>query len=373
MQDIFAVVFIAASEGQVPTGWVFGLLILPFARPLLLKIMQRSGHGEVLVLFGIVYALIVSEAFEFVHLKGDLGALVAGAVVAGHPKSEELSKSLLGFKDLLLVAFFLTVGMAGSPTLATVAVAGVLILALPLKACLFFLIFTRFKLRSRTSLLGSLSLANYSEFGLIVMALGASAGWVSGDWVLVVAVAVGISFALASPLNFAADKLWGRFEQPLMKFQTKSRLPDDEPIDLSAAEIVVIGMGRLGTAAFDRVRDRGGAAVVGIDYDKKAVTQHQAEGRDVLLADATEPDVWRDSRLDRLHSVLITVPDLNAKVYLARQLVSLGVYTAAVVEYDDQIPLLEKEGVNAVFNYYADAGSGFAEHALEMRPSATSE
>ena len=50
MQDIFAVVFITASTGKVPSPWAILLIGLLFLfRPLLMLLMKRSGHGELLI------------------------------------------------------------------------------------------------------------------------------------------------------------------------------------------------------------------------------------------------------------------------------------------------------------------------------------
>jgi len=85
MQDIFAVIFLAASKIKLPSLWavlLFGLFPL---RPVLMAIMDRCGHGELLVLFGLFMALVIGAAgFELVGLKADLGALILGALVADH-------------------------------------------------------------------------------------------------------------------------------------------------------------------------------------------------------------------------------------------------------------------------------------------------
>ena len=75
------------------------------------KILDRAGHGEMLVLYGIFLALVAGAGlFEFVGMKADLGALIMGMMLAAHPKSSEMSKSLFNFKELLLVCFFLNIG-----------------------------------------------------------------------------------------------------------------------------------------------------------------------------------------------------------------------------------------------------------------------
>ncbi len=77
-------------------------------------------------------------------------------------------------------------------------------LLLPFKVALFFALLTRFRLRARSAGLAALSLATYSEFGLIVGAIGVSNGWIAADWLTVIALA--FSFVLGSPLNAMAHR-----------------------------------------------------------------------------------------------------------------------------------------------------------------------
>lgn len=191
MQDIFAVIFLTISKGAVPSVWALALLLLPLAKPLIYKAFDRVGHGELLVLFGLVMALVVGAwLFESVGLKPDLGALIIGILLAGHKKASELAKSLFYFKELFLVAFFLTIGLNGLPTVSDVVLAALLVLLVPLKILLFVYLLTRFKLRSRTSMLASFNLGNFSEFGLIVAAVATSKGWLPPQWLVIIAVAL---------------------------------------------------------------------------------------------------------------------------------------------------------------------------------------
>ena len=58
MQDIFAVVFLAASTGKLPSVWALGLLVLIPARYVLMHLLNRAGHnGELQILYGIALAL----------------------------------------------------------------------------------------------------------------------------------------------------------------------------------------------------------------------------------------------------------------------------------------------------------------------------
>ena len=93
MQDIAAVVFLAISAGKMPSIWAPLILLLIPLRPMLLWILKSVGHGELLVLYGFMLALGGAEVFELVGLKGDLGALVIGVLIASHAKAEELVKT----------------------------------------------------------------------------------------------------------------------------------------------------------------------------------------------------------------------------------------------------------------------------------------
>jgi predicted Kef-type K+ transport protein len=106
VQDIAAVVFIAVSMGKLPSLWTVALVALIPLRLVLYKILDRVGHGELLILFGITVALIGADLFELVGIKEDAGALVFGMLLANHPKSTELAKELPVLKSCFWSASF---------------------------------------------------------------------------------------------------------------------------------------------------------------------------------------------------------------------------------------------------------------------------
>ena len=108
MQDILAVLFLTFSTGKSPTLWAIPLLVIfLLGRKWIQALIGRSGHGEMITLCGLFLALVVGAGgFTVVGLKADLGALFVGVLVGSHPKAKELSKSLVGLTDLLLVGFF---------------------------------------------------------------------------------------------------------------------------------------------------------------------------------------------------------------------------------------------------------------------------
>ncbi|SCA55973.1 Transporter, CPA2 family [Candidatus Terasakiella magnetica] len=364
MQDIAAVTFLALSTGKVPSIWALSLFLLIPGRHILAKALELSGHKELLTIFGFSMALGGAAVFELVGMKGDLGALVIGILLGTSKKSNELAHTLLGFKDVFLVCFFLTIGLTGLPTFETFGAAALLLLLIPLKVFLFYLLFTRFRLRARGSTLATLSLANYSEFGLIVTAIAISSGMLESQWLTVVALALSASFVIASPFSYLADKFYTRYRHILKSFETKSRLKGDENINIAQNSILIFGMGRVGRAAYDEMKETSADNILGIDQDPIEVERLTKTGRSIIYGDATNPEFW--SRIDHGHPcvelILLAMPNSSSNIMAAKQLRAKNYQgpIVAITKYEDEYSELEAAGVNETYNIYAEAGSGAA-------------
>lgn len=367
VQDLVAVALLTVAGPHSPNAWSLLVLAVPLARPLLMRLLTMSGHDEVLVLFGVALALIAGGLFfESLGLSSELGALVMGALVADHPRAHELGKALWGLKEAALVAFFLSIGMSGLPTMTAIGFAIALNLLLPLKTLLFVYILSRFKLRARTSFLTGLSLSSYSEFGLIFAVVAAESGLLSEELVVFLALTIAMSFVIAAPLNRFAHGLYERYAPLLDRIELAEKHPDDAPISLGSAEIVIFGMGRVGTGAFDFLKGRN-ERVIGLDSDPAKVQRHIAEGRRVGFADGEDPGLWQRLKLDGVRAVLLAMPDLEAKRIAARQLRRCGFdgLISATNVFSDEIEAIIDAGCNTTFNYFEEAGVGFAEHTWE--------
>jgi len=304
-----------------------------------------------------------------VGLKADLGALFVGVLVGSHPRAKELSKSLLGLTDLLLVGFFLQIGLNGALSLQGVLWAALLVVMLPLKSLAFFFLLTRFHLRARTAWMAGLTLSTYSEFGLIVMALGVGKGWIASDWLVAMALVLSLSILIVAPLSRRADELYDPLSDRLKRFETAGQHPDDLPIQTKGERIAIFGMGRVGLAAYRSLSERFPGRVIGFDRDPEAVDSHQAKGRNVLLADATDSDFWeRVSVRDNIDLVVLAMPKHVANVHAAQSLKrhEFEGVVAGTGKFDDEVNELRGFGLDTAFNLYNEAGAGFADHVYHV-------
>jgi glutathione-regulated potassium-efflux system ancillary protein KefC len=368
IQDIAAVLFITLATDKSPSIWALGLLALPLVKPMFYKLIQYCGHGEVLPLAGFFLAFTGAETFELVGLEAHLGALVFGALLSGSNKAVEMAKSLLGFKDLFLIGFFLSVGFTALPTLEMFGIALLIALALPLKAGLFFIWLTRLKLRSRTAFLSCLSLANYSEFGLIVCSISVTHQLLAKEWLVILSLAVTLSFIFSSIINVNAHKFYQHWHEFIKRFETSERLAEDRFSLPHKASILVIGMGRVGGGAYDTLRNEHQKRVCGIDVDKERVIAQCNAGRNVINADAEDPDFWAHTNFTPIHLIMFALPNHLDILEAVRQLRLAGYQgnTASVARFQDEETELRAAGIDVVFNYYAKVGAGFADETVYL-------
>ncbi len=369
MQDVFAVVYLSASSGKIPSIWALSVLALPLLRPVLYRLLDMAGRGELFILCGLFIALGVgAEGFALVGLKPDLGALVIGVLIAGHHRASELSKALFGFKELMLVGFFLSIGMEGLPTVPMLIAAVLLCLLLPIKAGIYHFIVSRFGLRARSSLFSSLTLTNYSEFGLIVAAIAVGQGLLSADWLLITAMTVSISFAISAPLSTHSEFVYRSMFTWLTRFERPFCHPKDAPINLSSVRAIIFGMGRIGSGAYDELTKTMGREICGVEHSPDRVDFNRAQGRNVILGDACDTEFWMKlEKDDKLELVILAMPNHQGNMYAAKQLRNrdFKCKVAAIARYPEEMEELAATGVCAAINMYEQAGAGLARNATE--------
>ena len=132
------------------------------------------------------------------------------------------------------------------------------------------------------------------------------------------------------------------------------------------ATVIVLGMGNIGTGAYEAMAQQYGGAVLGVDDNDRKLVQHRLQYRRVVAADASDPDFWHRVKLSDVELVMLALTNHQENMRVGTLLGELG-YTgriAAVVRFAEEGEELEKLGISA-FNLYAQAGAGFASHAAQ--------
>lgn len=369
MQDLIALVVMSLAAGKTPSQWALIVFGLPLLRPLLFRLLDASGHDELLVLLGLLLALVLGGlGFEAMGLSSELGALVFGAILANHPRAQELSKSLWSVKEVFLVGFFLQIGLGGLPDQDALMFAVLVGLVLPVKGMLFFFLLLAFRLRARSGFLSSLALTNYSEFGLIVASVALP------QWLVPLAISVSLSFLVSAPLNRVSHGIYERFARNLSRFEGSRHHPDEQPLSLGDTRVLIMGMGRTGTAAYDWLSQTE-TRLMGLDSDPAKARQHQKAGRNVVFADAEDASFWDGLHMPAVQSVILSMGDIEGKLIAARMLRKLGFkgFIVAHTMYEDEATRIREAGADQAYLTMSETGVALASHVIDRAASPSAE
>ncbi len=365
LQDIVAIGLLAFTNGRQPTIWALGLLLLPLLRPLAYRLLNASHDHELKLLLGVSLALAGGMLAEKVGISSDLGALLMGLMLAGHPSVDELAHKLWGLKETFLVAFFLQIGLTDLPDYNQIVQALVLLSLLPLQGGLFFGLFILVGLRARTAFVSSLALTTYSEFALITSHAVVAANLLPPDWEAIIGLAVALSLAVAAPLNHFSHRLFSRFEGFLTRFEREVDRPDRLPGSIGVTEWLVVGMGRTGVSAYLEFCQQD-MRVLGLDADPTVLEQLLADGRRVIYGDAEDIGLWEKLPLARIKGIILTMPEFEVRASAISQL--------KACHFDGQIGTIcfsgneERElyhlGATFVIHPLIEAGKQLAERML---------
>ena len=340
-------------------------LLMRYALPPLLDRLARSQ--ELLVLSAIAWAVLLAALGDTLGFSKEVGAFLAGISLASTPYREAVASRLVSLRDFLLLFFFIDLGagldlsLLGAQLGPAAAFSAFVLVGNPI---IVMAIMGYMGYRKRTGFLAGLTVAQISEFSLILGAMGVSLGHLSreamGLLTLVGLVTIGLSTYLilySYPIYNLLSPLLGIFER---------RVPHREQAEDSPggaeAEVILFGLGRYGRNIAKNLLRRG-KQVLGVDFDPQAVAQCRVEGLPVRYGDSEDPDILEHLPLAGTRWVVSAAPGREANLSLLKALRSHGYRGKVVLTAHSaaEVRLFQQAGADRVLFPFADA----AEQAVD--------
>ncbi|MBO1750532.1 cation:proton antiporter [Actinotalea sp. BY-33] len=355
-QDVGTEVAWTALRGA---AFLVGIALL--ARYVLPRLLDRlASSGELIVLFGLVWAVAVAAASDAIGLSMEVGAFLAGVSLASTSYREALGARLVSLRDVLILFFFIDLGSTMEFAEARAQVVPALLLSafvLIGNPVIVMVIMGVMGYRKRVSFLAGLAVAQISEFSLILAALAMSVGHIGSEALSLVTMVGVITIGLSTYLILYSKEIYARIAPALSVFERASPhrgVEDDgegEPYDA-----VVIGGGRFGGAVVDGLRTAGGRVLV-VDLDPHVLAGLREAGVETLYGDITEPELTLALPLHETHAVVCTVPELSVNLTLLdslRRLEFRGVVALTALGSHESMVLEAEPGVT-VLRPFAEA------------------
>ncbi|RJP43846.1 sodium:proton exchanger [Candidatus Parcubacteria bacterium] len=323
---LFAIPILSAGGGSwadaaltLGKGIAFGAALLFASFYFLPRLNAFLGRSpELLFLFSIAWGMTIAALFRKFGFSLESGALLAGVALSTLPSRQEMSARLAPLRDFFIVLFFILLGsqMVVSDIEKFFVPAIIFsLLVLVGNPVILMAIMGYLGYRRRTSLQTGLTVAQISEFSLILIALGVNLGHVPRE-VLSLATFVGlVTIFGCTYLILYSDKLYRVLAPYLGVFERKRVF--EEALKEKEYAFILFGCNRIGHDFIQTFKKSGRDFLVA-DYNPEVVEQLARERIDVVYGDAGDIGFLESLNLDSAELVVSTLADTETNLLIVR-------------------------------------------------------
>ncbi len=400
-QDLWAIAFLALQPnlqqmqpGLLARSFAAGAalvgicaLLARMVLPTLFRAIARSP--ELMLVSSMAWCFLVAGVAGWAGLSREMGALIAGLVIAAFPYGTDVIARISGIRDFFVTLFFVALGLkipAPTPALLLGAL-GAAAFVVASRFLAVFPLFAALRLDSRTAGVVSVNLGQISEFSLVLVTLGAGYGHVSAGvislvlYTLVVTAVVstyGIlgSHVIARALARALARATG------LPHWAGGEAHGDAATGSQAVHarrsMVLLGVSREGLSFLQHLERESPALkeqILAIDFNPETLERLQADGVDCVYGDISNVDTLRHVGIEGASVVVSSISDWFLKgtdnLRLLRQVRQVAPKARVVVSADtlDAAERLYAEGADYVLIPNALA----AEHLYGLLSDGTGE
>lgn len=320
------------AKGVVVFGglWLIGLKILPRV------INFIASSTELLFIFALAWGLGMASLFHFIGFSLEIGALIAGVMLSVSPYAREMSARMKPLRDFFIILFFVLLG--SNMVLDTIP--QILFPALILSVfvlvgnpIIVMLLMNLLGYRRRTGFMAGLTVAQISEFSLILATLGFNLGHLPKTTLSLITLVGLITIAGSTYLILYADKIYKRINK-LLKFLELRRVSREKSIEEERYQAFLFGYGRVGDDYIDLFKKMELSYVV-VDHDPRAIKTLENKEIPYRFGDAEDLEFLDELTLASATIVITTVPDFNANMLLLSYIKSINRQCVVIVTSHD--------------------------------------
>lgn len=333
LQDILAIgllIFIpSVGEGINIAGFsllLIKLLVLILAvnvvgHYLISELMKRViKTAEDLVLFSLAwFVLVVYGSVALLGVSAEVGGLLAGLSLSTSWGHFQIISKIRVIRDVFLTLFFVLLGFqVGISGVDWGLVAVLIFMIVVVKFLVTHTVSRLVGLSGRNAILLGLNMTQISEFSLVVMAAGLSAGLWNEPIVKAVTMTGLFLMVLSTILISKSEKLSvgiGKLSKLLFRFGGKNVQIRVEHRD----HIVLFGGDRTGKSILSFLNKNGEKTVV-VDFNPQVVASMKRKGESIIFADAADPDVLDLTNIAEAKLIISTIKNINDSLSLLAEL-----------------------------------------------------
>ena len=316
-------------------------IIAKFIFPLMTGKIAKSQ--EFLLFFAIAWCFIVATVFEKLDFSIEAGALLAGVALSMSPLKYEISSKLKPLRDFFILLFFVWLGSQMVFTNITQFIWPIIILSLFVLIGNPLIVLILMGLQGyskRNSLFAGFTVAQISEFSLILVGLGVTVGHVTGE-VLSLVTFIGIlTIAGSTYLIIYNKKIYEVLSPYLSIFERKNTIDKNAKNNEKTHEVILFGYNRIGfdlAESFTKLKKE----YLVIDNNPDTVKEVSKQGIDTKYGDADNREFLAEINFTKTKMIVSTIPDQETNIVLIKTIQELNPKTIIIVVANQMDAALE--------------------------------
>lgn len=272
---------------------------------------RLARNIELLFLSSLAWLFLVTAIFAGLNFSLEIGAFIAGLGLASLKEEHQIASRVRPLRDFFIVIFFIVLGshIVIDISLSVLFKAAALSLfVLLVKPLIVVVTLGRQGFKRRTSFMSGMSLAQISEFSLIILFLALSSNLINNQVVEVVTLTMLVTIVVSSYNLVFAHKIYRVIEKYLRPFEVTKRNKEFVNSRQKEDHIVLIGAGRLGWEILKQIEKQNKEVLV-VDFNPTTINILKDKGIDCLFGDITDPDIYVEAGIDKASLVISTVFD----------------------------------------------------------------
>jgi Kef-type K+ transport system membrane component KefB len=292
-----------------------------FGLPRITEIVAKSQ--ELLLLVSIGWLMFLSVVFGYLGFSIEIGALLAGIMLSTSPYHYEIKLKMNILRDFFILFFFVLLGSQMvfiNITESLLPIAAFSIFILMGNPLIVMLLMGMMRYTKRNSFLAGLTVAQISEFSLILVALGVRVGHISNE-VLSVVTATGLVTILGSTyMIMNANRVYPHISRYLSVFERRGKKVDEHIYHRgSRYDIILFGYAEVGVSMMKSIKNLGRKFLI-IDYDPDKITKLAKEGYECRYGDANDTEMLNELDFSKTGMVISTIPDAETNLLLTKKI-----------------------------------------------------
>lgn len=286
-------------------------LIAKYILPRFSDYLARSS--ELLFIFAISWGLVLATVFYKIGYSIEIGALIAGATLAASKYSFEISSRMRPLRDFFIVMFFVLLGShLVLDNVAALIVPAVILSVFVLigNPLIVFFLMNALGYKNRTAFMAGLTVAQISEFSLILMSLGLSLGHIDQNTVTLITLVGIITIVGSTYLFLFADSVYAAIESFLKKITIRKKLRADQEISNTHYDMIIFGFGRVGLEFVEKAHEENLKPLV-VDYNPEVFNKKKSYPFAHVFGDAQDVEFLEEINVGNAKMIISTIPDVQ--------------------------------------------------------------